>query len=109
MVDNLVRFLKSRTKTTKKTTFVLTGTKDYLEPRTIHNRLKALLNAINLQGSTITIRNSFAIYAIKQGMDLKTLSEILGITLQNLIECYEQYICTDDIKKQSEMKKINWL
>ena len=60
-------------------TYFLTGTKSYIEPRTYYNKFQKLLRESNIkQYGFHTLRHTFATRCIEVGMDPKTLSEILG-------------------------------
>lgn len=103
---NLVAFLRSNVKKGKKDCYVLTGTKNHMDLRTVQSRFKTIITVIGLSGSLTTLRNSFIIHALEAGADLKSLAEILGITLQVLVKEYEQYIKTDEDKKKAQMKIV---
>ncbi len=60
-------------------TYFLTGTSDYLEPRTVQRRFKRILYKCGLPPVTFhSLRHSFATKCIENGVDSKSLSEILG-------------------------------
>ena len=60
-------------------TFVLSGTKKFVEPRTMQYRFKALLKKADLPSVNYhSLRHMFATNCIEIGFDVKTLSEILG-------------------------------
>ena len=59
--------------------FLLTGNHAFLEPRTYLNRYKASLRALKIPPRSFhTLRHTFATRCIEAGVDIKTLSEILG-------------------------------
>ena len=60
--------------------FVLSGSLKPVEPRTMQNRFKRVLNNVNLPSTFRyhSLRHSMASTAIELGFDVKTLSEILG-------------------------------
>ncbi len=59
--------------------FFLTGTTQYIEPRSMENRLNAALRDCGMPPSGFHIcRHSFATRCVELGFDTKTLSEILG-------------------------------
>ena len=50
-----------------------------VEPRTMQNKFKRYLSAVNIDGATFhTLRHSFASRCVEAGFDIKSLSEILG-------------------------------
>lgn len=50
-----------------------------VEPRVMQNKFKKYLNDIGVEGATFhSLRHSFATRAIEAGMDVKTLTELLG-------------------------------
>lgn len=60
--------------------FILTGSKvEYIEPRTMENHLKRILNTLNIKAVKFhALRHTFATNMIESGCDPKTLSELLG-------------------------------
>lgn len=59
--------------------FLLTGSYCFLEPRTYLNRYKSCLRSLNIPVRSFhTLRHTFATRCIEAGVDIKTLSEILG-------------------------------
>lgn len=57
----------------------LTGTKNYIEPRSYYNKYKSYLKKCGLPSYTFHIlRHTFATRCIEKGVDPKALSEILG-------------------------------
>jgi integrase len=85
--------------------FVLTGTEDFVSPRTYEYRFHRVLKKgeipdINYHG----LRHSFATRCIEAGMDVKSLSEILGhadasITLNT-------YVHSSMEQKRLQMEKL---
>jgi len=62
-------------------TYVLTNKKKYIEPRVYQRRFKSYLEACNIKDNKFhTVRHTFATMAISRGMDIKTLSVLLGHT-----------------------------
>lgn len=61
------------------TAYILSGSCKPVEPRTMQNRFKKILNNANLPSINYhSLRHSFATGALEIGFDIKTLSEILG-------------------------------
>lgn len=59
--------------------YVLTGSRDYMEPRLLYTKYKGVLSACNLPGYTYhALRHTFATRCVENGFDMKSLSEILG-------------------------------
>lgn len=60
--------------------YFLTGSqKMFVEPRTMHNHFKAVLKKNNISDANFhSLRHTFATQCIEHGVDVKTLSEILG-------------------------------
>lgn len=65
---------------TVKEGYVLTGNKNrYVEPRTMQNRFKAIVERCGIWDAHFhTLRHTFATRCIEVGFDEKSLSEILG-------------------------------
>ncbi len=61
------------------TAYILSGTEQPTEPRTLQRRFKKILKKANLPSVNYhSLRHMFATNCIKAGFDVKTLSEILG-------------------------------
>ena len=74
LYDILMR-IKSRTRNA----YFLTGTKEYIEPRTYYNQYQKILRDLGIPKYGFhALRHTFATNCIEIGMDPKTLSEILG-------------------------------
>ena len=71
--------------------YLLTGTKFYLEPRMCLEKYKKILEKAGLESHTFhTLRHTFVTRCVEKGFDPKSLSEILGhaninTTLQNYV------------------------
>lgn len=60
-------------------TYILTNTKKYIEPRTYQRQFKAYLSDCDIKYNNFhTLRHTFATMAISKGVDIKTLSVLLG-------------------------------
>ncbi len=66
--------------------FLLTGIEgEYLEPRTMQNRFKAVLQICKIDDVNFhTLRHTFATRCVEIGFDIKSLSEILGHSNVNI-------------------------
>ncbi len=85
--------------------YILTGTRDYMEPRTIERRYKSLLEGIGINYKVFhTLRHTFATNCVKAGIDIKTLSEILGHASVKIT--LERYVHSDVEMKREAMKKL---
>lgn len=88
---SMLRLLAQLRNNAKDSTFVFTGTKKPLEPRTLEKRFLRFLKehglrCINLHG----LRHTFATRCIEEAIDAKTVSELLGhshvkMTLQRYV------------------------
>ena len=63
----------------KPNTYILTGTTKYIEPRIYQRHFKAHLSDCNIKDNNFhTLRHTFATMAITKGVDIKTVSVLLG-------------------------------
>ena len=103
MIALLRRYYDTRT-----SPYVISGTDAFVNPRTYDYRYHRLLQTCGLPPLKYhTLRHTFASYAIECGMDVKTLSEILGhadaaITLRT-------YVHTSMEQKRKQMEKLKYL
>lgn len=59
--------------------YLLTGTHQFMEPRRLHDKYKAILKTVGLPDYRFhALRHGFASRCIEQNFDIKTLSEIMG-------------------------------
>lgn len=59
--------------------YILTGTTDYIEPRSYQKKFKTYLENAGIPDINFhALRHTFATRAIEQGCDIKSLSEMLG-------------------------------
>lgn len=74
-----IKLLCTRFNTKNPETFVLTGTKQCMDPRQLQRRLKTYVMACNIEKVHFhTLRHTFATRCVEAGFNIKTLSEILG-------------------------------
>lgn len=65
--------------------YIVSGTKNLVEPRCFTNRYKAVLKKADLPSLKFhALRHSFATNAMQQSFDIKTLSELLGHSSANI-------------------------
>lgn len=85
--------------------FVLTGTRDHMEPRKLQRRLEKLTKECGLEGVHFhTLRHSFATRCMEVGFDIKSLSEILGHA--NTSITLDRYIHSSMEVKRNNMKLL---
>ncbi|MCD8098754.1 MAG: site-specific integrase [Lachnospiraceae bacterium] len=71
--------------------YVVTGTARYMEPRVCRERYKCLLRRAGISGHTYhSLRHTFTTRCVENGVDMKSLSEIMGhsdvrITMQRYV------------------------
>ncbi len=59
--------------------FVLTGTDNFMDPRTLQYRLQGYMRACGLEDVHFhTLRHTFATRCAEVGFEIKSLSEVLG-------------------------------
>ena len=69
-----------------KNSYILTGEKDrYIEPRTLQNKFNKIASSCGIDNVTFhMLRHTFASNCIEAGVDVKSLSEILGHSNVNI-------------------------
>ena len=83
--------------------FILTGNSRFVEPRTMQYRFKSILKRLDLpQVSFHALRHMFATKCVALGIDVKTLSEILGHSSVRIT--LDRYVHSSMDRKQSCMK-----
>lgn len=87
--------------------FFLTNTKKYVEPRTYQYFFKRVLKNVGIRDVNFHIlRHSFASRCVEVGMDIKTLSEILGHSNTNITLNYYVHSSLESKRRQINMLKI---
>lgn len=101
-----LNILKSYSKKYNCNSYILSGTKKYIEPRIYQTKFKKYLEEANVTNINFhALRHTFATRAIEQGFDVKSLSEILGhSTVRFTLERYVH--SAYELKKQS-MEKLS--
>ena len=86
--------------------FFLTGSKEqYIEPRSYQNMFKRILKASKVKEYNFhVLRHTFATNCIKVGMDIKSLSEILGHASVDVT--LNRYVHSSMEQKRINMEKI---
>lgn len=86
-------------------TYILTGTKKYIEPRLYQTIFKRYLTEAGIQTYNFhTLRHTFATRAIEQDFDIKSLSEILGHSSVKFT--LEKYVHPSYEHKKRNMEKL---
>lgn len=85
--------------------YVLTGTRDYMEPRALQYRFGKVVKVLDLKGVHFhTLRHTFATRCIEVGFEMKSLSEILGHS--SISVTMDRYVHSSMSLKQSNMEKL---
>ncbi|MCL2312762.1 MAG: site-specific integrase [Firmicutes bacterium] len=85
--------------------YFLTGTSNYIEPRTYQNYFKRYLKDCGVKTTNFhVLRHTFATRCINNGCDVKALSEILGHTNINIT--LERYVHSSFEQKRININKV---
>lgn len=86
--------------------FILTGTSDYMEPRTLQYRMERYIETCGLEGVHFhTLRHTFATRCVEVGFEIKSLSEILGHS--NTTITLDRYVHSSMDLKRDNMNKLS--
>lgn len=103
--DKLFQSLKIISKDYKNDAFFLSGTNKLVEPRSYQYYFKDVLNKLNIKPYKFhSLRHTFATNCIKVGMDIKSLSEILGHADINIT--LKIYVHSSDKLKKKYLEKL---
>lgn len=84
--------------------YILTNTMECSEPRLLEKNFQTLLKESHVQYKKFhVLRHTFATNALRAGIDLKTLSEIMGLSIKVLISTY---LHSDIQEKINSMEKL---
>lgn len=85
--------------------YVLTGTREYMEPRALQYRMEKYTRACGLEGVHFhTLRHTFATRAVEVGFEIKSLSEILGHASTKVT--LDRYVHSSMQLKRDNMNKL---
>lgn len=85
--------------------YILTGTEEYMEPRTLQYRIEKYTKECGLEGvHAHTLRHTFATRAVEVGFEIKSLSEVLGHSTTTIT--LERYVHSSLELKRSNMDKL---
>ena len=106
VVKDVLEYLKMFRKDSE--TFVLTGTLICMEPRTLTVHYKRILRAAGISSYKYhALRHTFATRCVEQGIDVKTLSEIMGHSSVKITMDRYVHPSMDYKKKQIGRLKLN--
>lgn len=98
----LVDFIKELFENAPFEAYITTGKRRFITPRTIENQFTKVLNHCKINYKKFhTLRHTFATYALKSCMDIKTLSEILGHS--SVKTTLDRYVQSDFSTKKAQM------
>lgn len=104
-LNNATAELCRKMKSKLQSDFILTGTRQYMEPRTLQYRLERYTHDCNLEGVHFhTLRHTFATRCVEAGFEIKSLSEILGHA--NTSITLNRYVHSSLELKRSNMNKL---
>lgn len=84
--------------------YILTNSKEFSEPRLLEKFFEAFLNECHVPYKKFhTLRHTFATSALRCGVDIKTIAEIMGLSVKILISTY---IHSDLQQKIDSMEKL---
>lgn len=94
--------------------YVLSGTEQPVEPRTMQNRFHAMLKKAGLPSINYhSLRHMFATNSLQAGFDIKTLSEILGhASVETTLRAYvhssmeRKAVCMNLLMKKSDLPSL---
>jgi len=88
--------------------YILSGTEQFVEPRTLENRYKAMLKRAGVAVRKYhVLRHTFAVMGLEQNFDIKTLSEILGHS--NAVVTLKVYAHSSMERKSACMNRLQAL
>lgn len=85
--------------------YFLTGTQKYTEPRSYSSRYKTFLKRIGVSYKNFhVLRHTFATECIRQGVDVKSVSELLGHSSVKIT--LEKYVHSDMDMKRRQLERL---
>lgn len=88
--------------------FILTGSNQYMEPRRVEYYYSRLLQSLGIKHTTFhALRHTFATRCVEAGVEIKSLSEILGHSNVNIT--LDRYVHSSMELKRVNIEKISML
>ena len=106
-VEAIQAYLPHRTKTESRHLFVSAWKGQPIHGRCINRMLKTVIQKAGMAGQGITphkLRHTFATHLIRNGVDIRTVQELLG---HSEIETTARYLHSDTKTKQAAVGKLN--
>jgi len=108
-VETIRVYLQHRVKSSSRNLFVSTWRGHPVKGRVVNRMLSNVIRKAGLQGEGITphkLRHTFATHLIRNGVDVRTVQELLG---HADIQTTARYLHSDTRTKQSAVEKLNGL
>lgn len=103
--NHIIILLKKYKPSNAELKYFLTGNINYIEPRTMQNKFKKYLEESDIDNINFhALRHTFATRAIESGIDVKSISEILGHSTVNMT--LEKYVHITMEQKQRQINKL---
>ncbi len=107
-IDNILWGILTEAKRNAKSRYVLSNTDQFVSPRTLEYRYHRLLNICGIPPVNYhALRHTFATRCIEAGVDVKSLSEMLGHA--NVSITLETYVHSSMQLKRTQLKKLETL
>ncbi len=101
--DSVMEFLRPRRRAND--FYVATGREKWMEPRVFLDRFKRLLKRAGVRECTVhTLRHTFATRCVENGVDIKSLSEIMGHS--DVQTTLRRYVHPSMEAKRAEINKL---
>lgn len=102
---HIIGILKKYKPIYRKDSYFLTGNMSYIEPRAMQNKFKTYLEKAGADDINFhALRHTFATRAIESGIDVKSVSEILGHSTVKMT--LEKYVHITMEQKRKEINKL---
>ncbi len=103
--NHIIILIKKYKASNAESEYFLSGNINYIEPRTMQNKFKKYLEESNIENINFhALRHTFATRAIESGIDVKSVSEILGHSTVNMT--LEKYVHITMEQKQRQINKL---
>jgi len=104
--QKLLKLIERRFAGLPQNAYILSGSNErFIQPRTLENRFKSCLSACGINYVNFhALRHTFATRCVENGMDVKTLSEILGHSYVNIT--LQRYVHSSEELKRRSMNSV---